>query len=74
MDESTLLALLAELMELEPTTLTMSTHLPTLPAWNALNFMYLLTMLEEYYRTNLEPGQLFQCTTPHDILALVQQA
>ena len=58
MDESTLLALLAELMELEPTTITMSTTLPTLPEWNSLNFMYLLTTLEEYYRTNLEPGQL----------------
>lgn len=74
MDESNLLALLAELMELKSTTITMSTPLPSLPSWNALNFMYLLTTLEEYYRTNLEPDQLLQCTTPQDILSLVQSA
>ena len=72
MAESNLLALLSELMEVEPTTLSMNTSLPTLTAWNSLNFMYLLTTLEEYYRTNLELGQLLQCTTPHDILSLVQ--
>ena len=74
MDESTLLALLAELMELEPTTLTMSTNLPTLPEWNSMNFMLLLTTIEERYRKNLEPVQLLMCNTPQDILALVQQA
>lgn len=72
MDDQTFLDAVAEIFDEDPSTMTMTTALQTLPKWDSLTFMALAALLQDNFGKQVELHRLLNCQTPHDLLTLVK--
>ena len=72
MTTSDFLTKLSQTLLLEEPALTPATDLTSLPAWDSMGMVAVLSMIDESLGATLPRGALQKCATVNDIMALVK--
>ena len=72
MNDSEFLEQVAKIFEVNPSDLTLTTDLKSLPSWNSMTFMFLVRMLEEQFDQDIDMRRMLMCDTPQDILDMLR--
>lgn len=72
MDRRTFLALLDEVLELDPGTLQGPERLDDLENWNSMAMVSFVALVDEHFNFAVSPRQFVNCDTVEDLLGLVK--
>lgn len=70
MSDSDLLALVDEILEVPPGTVTMDSDLEEL-GWDSLSNLNFISIVDTRYRATVDPVQLARSATPRDLMSLL---
>ncbi len=61
------ISILAEILDCSPSTITADDTIETLKRWDSLNHMRMILLIEERYKTQLDPDDALSLFTVKDI-------
>lgn len=73
MNEEMFLAELEKALEVEAGSLSMTVDLNTIPAWDSLAVLSLISLVDQYFEGAPEPSDLINCKTPAEIYQCITQ-